>query len=62
MVLDLRCLFIRGFRVARRLKILSPELKAAAGYPDPKLEGYDPEPDVELISIPAVPVLCRTSL
>ncbi|KAH8991266.1 hypothetical protein EDB92DRAFT_688194 [Lactarius akahatsu] len=49
-----QCIFIRGFRVARKLKILPPRLKGAAG-PNPDPEGYDEEPDAELMSIPTVP-------
>ncbi|KAF8262518.1 hypothetical protein EI94DRAFT_1688024 [Lactarius quietus] len=49
-----QCVFIRGFRVARKRIFLWSRLKAAAGpNPDPKDD--DCEPDVELISIPAVP-------
>ncbi|KAI9456874.1 hypothetical protein BJY52DRAFT_536657 [Lactarius psammicola] len=49
-----QCIFIRGFRVTRKLKILPPRLKGAAG-PNPDSEGYDEEPDAELMPIPAVP-------
>jgi len=49
-----QCIFVRGFRVARKFMIL-PRLRAAAG-PNPDLEGCDEEPDdVELIPIPASP-------
>ena len=45
-------MFIRGFRVARTLRILPKHLEAAAdSLPGP--EGHDSEPDNELISIPA---------
>jgi hypothetical protein len=44
--------FIRGFRVTRAFKILPKHLKAAAG-PSPDPDGYDCEPDLEVISIPA---------
>ncbi|KAH9174169.1 hypothetical protein EDB89DRAFT_594079 [Lactarius sanguifluus] len=47
-----QCIFVRGFRVTRKFKIL-PRLKGAAG-PNPDLEGYE-EPDMELIPIPAEP-------
>ncbi|KAH9029172.1 hypothetical protein EDB85DRAFT_2276158, partial [Lactarius pseudohatsudake] len=50
---DEQCIFIRGFRVRKRM-ILRPKLKAAAG-PNPDLKDDDCEPDAELISIPAVP-------
>jgi len=43
--------FIRGFRVARTLRILPKHLKAAADNP-PDAEGHDSEPENELISIP----------
>ncbi|KAF8257026.1 hypothetical protein EI94DRAFT_100033 [Lactarius quietus] len=49
-----QCIFIRGFRATRKLKILPPKLKATAG-PNPDPEGYDEEPDAELMPIPAVP-------
>ncbi|KAI9463231.1 hypothetical protein BJY52DRAFT_72256 [Lactarius psammicola] len=48
-----QCIFIRGFRVTRKYKIF-PRLKGAAG-PNPDPEGYDEEPDMELIPVPAVP-------
>lgn len=48
-----QCIFVRGFRVTRKFKIF-PRLKGAAG-PNPDPEGYDEEPDMELISVPAVP-------
>ncbi|KAH9054245.1 hypothetical protein EDB87DRAFT_1647513, partial [Lactarius vividus] len=56
-----QCIFIRGFRVARKYKIF-PRLKGAAG-PNPDPEGYDEEPDteIELVPVPAVPeVTLRT--
>ena len=47
-----QCIFIRGFRVRKRM-IWRPRLKAAAGpNPDPKDDNS--EPDAELIPIPAV--------
>ncbi|KAH9174151.1 hypothetical protein EDB89DRAFT_1884328, partial [Lactarius sanguifluus] len=49
-----QCIFVRGFRVTRKLRILPPRLKGAAG-PNPDPEGYDEEPDVELVQIPSVP-------
>ncbi|KAI9439705.1 hypothetical protein H4582DRAFT_1541863 [Lactarius indigo] len=50
-----QCIFIRGFRVARKYKIF-PRLKAAAG-PNPDPEGYDEDSDMdmELVPVPAVP-------
>ncbi|KAH9041558.1 hypothetical protein EDB85DRAFT_2271805 [Lactarius pseudohatsudake] len=50
-----QCIFIRGFRVARKYKIF-PRLKAAAG-PNPDPEGSDEEPDMdmELVPVPTVP-------
>lgn len=45
-------MFIRGFRVARTLRIFPKHLKAAAG-PPPDPDGYDGEPDLEVVSIPA---------
>ncbi|KAI9439551.1 hypothetical protein H4582DRAFT_2097746 [Lactarius indigo] len=48
-----QCIFIRGYRVTRKLRILPPKLKGAAG-PNPDPDGYD-EPDVELVQIPPVP-------
>ena len=49
-----QCIFIRGFRVARKRMLFWSKLKAAAGpNPDPKDD--DCEPDAELISIPTVP-------
>ena len=47
-------MFIRGFRVARTFRILPKHLKAAAG-PSSDPGGYDCEPDVEVVSIPATP-------
>ncbi|KAI9452571.1 hypothetical protein BJY52DRAFT_907300 [Lactarius psammicola] len=47
-----QCIFIRGFRVTRKYRIL-PRLKGAAG-PNPDLDGYDEESDVGLIPVPAV--------
>ncbi|KAN0133862.1 hypothetical protein V8E53_008294 [Lactarius tabidus] len=50
-----QCIFIRGFRVARKLIILPRGLKAAAG-PNPNAGGDDDyEPDVELMSIQTIP-------
>ncbi|KAH8983986.1 hypothetical protein EDB86DRAFT_168552 [Lactarius hatsudake] len=48
-----QCIFIRGFRVTRKLRILPPKLRGAAG-PNPDPEGYNEEPDLELIPIPLV--------
>lgn len=45
-------MFIRGFRVARTLGVLSKRLKAAADSPT-EPEGHDSEPNNELISVPA---------
>ena len=47
-----QCVFIRGFRVARTFRILPKQLKAAAG-PSSDLDGYNFEPDIEVVSIPA---------
>jgi hypothetical protein len=47
-----QCVFIRGFRVVRSLRILPKRLKAAAG-PSADPGGYDHDPDTEVISIPA---------
>ncbi|KAF8477776.1 thioredoxin-like protein [Russula ochroleuca] len=47
-----QCVFIRGFRVARTFRILPKHLKAAAG-PSSDPDGYDCEPDLEVVSIPA---------
>ncbi|KAI9454401.1 hypothetical protein BJY52DRAFT_729609 [Lactarius psammicola] len=49
-----QCIFLRGFRATRKFKIFPPKLKGAAG-PNPDPKGYDEEPDVELIPIPAIP-------
>ncbi|KAH9053801.1 hypothetical protein EDB87DRAFT_159169 [Lactarius vividus] len=49
-----QCIFVRGFRVTRKLKILPPRLKGAAG-PNPDPEGHDEKPDMELIPIPVIP-------
>jgi hypothetical protein len=56
-----QCIFIRGFRVTRKLMIL-PRLRGAAG-PNPDPNGYDSdcEPDTELVSIPAVPNVRHSS-
>ncbi|KAN0138029.1 Caspase domain containing protein, partial [Lactarius tabidus] len=48
-----QCIFIRGFRATRKLKIFPPRLKAAAG-PNPDPDGYGEEPEAELIPIPAL--------
>jgi len=48
-----QCVFVRGFRVARTLRILPKHLKAAAG-PSLGPEEDDCEPGVELVSIPSV--------
>jgi hypothetical protein len=53
-----QCIFIRGFRVARKLVILARGLKAAAA-PNPDPQGDDCEPDIELQSIQAVPEASR---
>ncbi|KAF8258119.1 hypothetical protein EI94DRAFT_1755655 [Lactarius quietus] len=51
-----QCIFIRGFRVARKLIILPRGLRAAAGpNPDPKGDSDDSEASVELMSILTVP-------
>ncbi|KAN0116119.1 hypothetical protein V8E52_006176 [Russula decolorans] len=47
-----QCVFIRGYRVARSFWILPRRLKAAAG-PSSDSGGYDCDPDMEVISIPA---------
>ncbi|KAF8258507.1 hypothetical protein EI94DRAFT_1129103 [Lactarius quietus] len=62
---DLRenqCIFIRGYRVTRKLKILPRTLKGAVGLnPDPP--NSDSESDKELIPISAVPeVKCTSAL
>ena len=45
-----QCIFVRGYRVARTLKIF-PRLKGAAGdSPDPS--GDDCEPELEVVSLP----------
>ena len=49
-----QCIYIRGFRVARKLMILPRGLKAAAGS-NPDAKGDDCEPDIELTSLQAVP-------
>ncbi|KAH8982540.1 hypothetical protein EDB86DRAFT_328722 [Lactarius hatsudake] len=48
-----QCIFLRGYRVTRRLMIL-PRLKGAAG-PGPDSKGSDSEPDMELVPISTVP-------
>ncbi|KAH8984117.1 hypothetical protein EDB92DRAFT_1501950 [Lactarius akahatsu] len=48
-----QCIFLRGYRVTRRLMIL-PRLKGAAG-PGPDSKGSDSERDMELIPISTVP-------
>ncbi|KAF8261604.1 hypothetical protein EI94DRAFT_1745593 [Lactarius quietus] len=51
-----QCIFIRGFRVTRKLKILPRMLKGAAGpNQDPKGSGCEPDSEVELIPISSVP-------
>jgi hypothetical protein len=57
-LLEDQCIFIRGFRVCRRFVILPRGLKAAAG-PNPDPKGDDYKPDVELMSIPAVPEVSK---
>jgi hypothetical protein len=48
-----QCVFIRGYRVSRTFWILPRRLKAAAG-PSRDPDGYDCDPDTEVISIPAI--------
>ncbi|KAF8265475.1 hypothetical protein EI94DRAFT_1831192 [Lactarius quietus] len=48
-----QCVFIRGFRVHKRM-LWRPKLRAAA-KPNPDPKGDDGEPDAELIPVPAVP-------
>ena len=49
-----QCIFVRGFRVTRKLMILPRTLKgAAAPNPDPK--GDDSDLEMELMSLSAVP-------
>ena len=59
-----QCIFLRGFRVARKYKIF-PRLKGASG-PNPDPKGYDVEPDsdimMELISVPAEPEVTQPTL
>ncbi|KAI0281878.1 hypothetical protein BC826DRAFT_1067562 [Russula brevipes] len=50
-----QCVFIRGFRVARTLRILPKHLKAAAG-PTPDSGDHGREPDAEPVSIPAIQI------
>ncbi|KAH9032626.1 hypothetical protein EDB84DRAFT_1561900 [Lactarius hengduanensis] len=47
-----QCLFIRGFRVKRLFWII-PRLKGAAEA-QPDARGDDPEPEMELVSIPSI--------
>ncbi|KAH9992218.1 hypothetical protein BJV74DRAFT_834960 [Russula compacta] len=47
-----QCIFVRGFRVARTRWILLKRTRAAAG-PSSDGEGYDYEPEKEVLSIPA---------
>jgi hypothetical protein len=49
-----QCIFVRGFRATRTLKILPPRLKGAA---EPTLdpEGDEEMPDAELMPIPTLP-------
>jgi hypothetical protein len=54
-----QCIFIRGFRVTRKLMILPRTLKGAAG-PNPDPEGSDSEPDLELIPLSTVPDVRRS--
>ncbi|KAI9434972.1 hypothetical protein H4582DRAFT_730175 [Lactarius indigo] len=50
-----QCIFIRGYRATRKLKMLPPRLMGAAG-PNPDPRGCDEEPDPELLPVPqAVP-------
>ncbi|KAH8991271.1 hypothetical protein EDB92DRAFT_1816448 [Lactarius akahatsu] len=51
-----QCIFIRGFRVTRKLRILPLRLKGEAG-PNPDPEGYDDseESDMVLKPIPPIP-------
>ena len=46
-----QCIFIRGFRVARPFRFLPRHLVAAA-EPSSDSDEHNPEPDVELTSIP----------
>ncbi|KAI0291208.1 hypothetical protein B0F90DRAFT_1778937 [Multifurca ochricompacta] len=46
-----QCIFVRGFRVTRFIRIL-PRLRGAAG-PAPLPDGHEPEPDAQLVSVPA---------
>ncbi|KAH9032015.1 hypothetical protein EDB85DRAFT_1890861 [Lactarius pseudohatsudake] len=46
-----QCIFVRGFRVKRTLKIF-PRVKGAAG-PTPDPSGSDDEPETEVVSIPS---------
>ena len=49
-----QCIFVRGFRATRKLRILPTKLKGAAG-PKPDSKGYDEGSDAELIPVPALP-------
>ncbi|KAH9970628.1 hypothetical protein BGW80DRAFT_560879 [Lactifluus volemus] len=56
-----QCLFVRGFRVTRRLKILPRQLRGAAGNASDS-NGHDSEPEMESTSVPMVTkVKCCTS-
>jgi hypothetical protein len=49
-----QCVFVRGFRVARRAFKLFTKLKGAAGHTqDPG--GHDCEPELEAVSITSFP-------
>jgi hypothetical protein len=49
-----QCIFIRGFRVVRRLGIFPKQLRGAAGHNLSLDDDHDNEPDKELRSIPAI--------
>ena len=50
-----QCIFIRGFRVARTLRIFPKHLVAAAGpSSDPDEDNHEPEPDMRLTSLPTI--------
>ncbi|KAN0141537.1 hypothetical protein V8E53_000782 [Lactarius tabidus] len=50
-----QCIFIRGFRVTRKLVILLRLRGAARSNPDPNGYDADREPGTELVSIPVPP-------
>jgi hypothetical protein len=47
-----QCVFIRGYRVTRTLKIFPKQIKAAA-EPSSDPDEHSSEPDLELTTIPA---------